>query len=395
MCVTNSRRKQPAVVLATNQSASLAVVSKLSFETEQHVKVKKTDGYTVNKTIPVAPKPQPKERSRRRRKPQKPGKTAKLNDRHFVQHNYHDHSLDVEENTEPEPLEVEDEKRRAVVSTSFPLKLHEMLDQIEADGLAGVISWQPHGRAFLVHKPAEFVKTVMPKYFRQTKLTSFQRQLNLYGFCRLTRGADNRGYYHELFLRGKPFLTRHMVRTKVKGTGFKGASSPEQEPDLYSMPPVGIVTPQVSSHDDSHESKTDDASYVTFSVGASQVGPALLHGSTFSCAPDTTIYPPNIVVTSNCFSDSDSFVHFCPMSPIVDDFNMYQPVPETVPISQDAFLDDSKVILSWTEAPQTSMMLDFAQAYSNIDESEREIEAAIESDELLGCMLERFLATVD
>jgi hypothetical protein len=110
-----------------------------------------------------------------------------------------------------------------------------VLDQVEADGLTHVVSWQAHGRAFVVHKPKEFVETVLPHYFRQTKLTSFQRQLNLYGFFRLTRGADAGGYYHELFLRGKPYLCKKMIRVKVKGTGFKAASSPEQEPDFYTM----------------------------------------------------------------------------------------------------------------------------------------------------------------
>jgi hypothetical protein len=51
----------------------------------------------------------------------------------------------------------------------------------------------------------------------------------------LTRGADAGGYYHELFLRGKTFLCKQMTRTKVKGTRFKAASSPEQEPDFYTM----------------------------------------------------------------------------------------------------------------------------------------------------------------
>lgn len=173
-----------------------------------------------------------KRRPRRRRKPQKPGKTAKQNDRHFVIHNYHDHAQDADENdVEEEPAP----RRRGGVTVSFPVKLHAVLDQVEADGLGHIISWQSHGRCFVIHKPKEFVDHVMPNYFRQTKLTSFQRQLNLYGFSRITRGKDMGGYYHELFLRGKIFLTKRMQRTKVKGTKFKAASSPDQEPDFYSM----------------------------------------------------------------------------------------------------------------------------------------------------------------
>lgn len=68
-----------------------------------------------------------------------------------------------------------------------------------------------------------------------TYQTSFQRQLNLYGFQRLTRGPDTNGYYHECFLRGKAFLITKMVRTRIKGTKVKAASSPEQEPDFYAM----------------------------------------------------------------------------------------------------------------------------------------------------------------
>jgi hypothetical protein len=174
-----------------------------------------------------------KSRPKRRRKPQKPGKTAKHNDRHFVVHNYHDHAFDPDEHDE----EKDDAgfRRRGGIAMSFPMKLHAVLDQVEADGLGHIISWQQHGRCFVIHKPKEFVDTVMPNYFRQSKLTSFQRQLNLYGFCRLTRGQDSGGYYHELFLRGKAFLTKKMQRTKIKGTKFKAASSPEQEPDFYTM----------------------------------------------------------------------------------------------------------------------------------------------------------------
>lgn len=198
MCVTNTTsRRPPAIALApemvANSSSMLSqrlfgnIFSAQEAASEQQVTSFPCDFY--NTGAPVDQTKQEKPRPKRRRKPQKPGKTAKLNDRHFVVHNYHDHANDVDEND----VEEEPHRRRGGVSIAFPLKLHAVLDQVEADGLGSVISWQAHGRCFVVHKPKEFVDHVMPKYFRQTKLTSFQRQLNLYGFSRLTRGNDAGG----------------------------------------------------------------------------------------------------------------------------------------------------------------------------------------------------------
>lgn len=80
------------------------------------------------------------------------------------------------------------------------------------------------------------------RYFKQNKLTSFQRQLNLYGFNRLTRGPDASGYYHEYFLRDREYLAKRMIRQRIKGTKIKGAASPEAEPDFYSMVSVTLMS---------------------------------------------------------------------------------------------------------------------------------------------------------
>ena len=45
---------------------------------------------------------------------------------------------------------------------NFPVKLHYMLGDMEADGLGHIVSWQPHGRSFTVNKPKEFVETILP-----------------------------------------------------------------------------------------------------------------------------------------------------------------------------------------------------------------------------------------
>jgi hypothetical protein len=44
---------------------------------------------------------------------------------------------------------------------NFPVMLHYMLDELEKDGFDDVVSWQPHGRCFLVHKQKQFVEQVL------------------------------------------------------------------------------------------------------------------------------------------------------------------------------------------------------------------------------------------
>lgn len=147
----------------------------------------------------------------------------------IVQHNYHDHSNDSKIALPKE------NPARGGVTVPFPIKLHEMLEAISQDGLENVISWQPHGRCFVLRKPKDFIE-LLPKYFKISKLASFQRQLNLYGFQRLTCGQDRGGYYHEFFLRNKVFLAHSIQRCKVKGTRVRARSNPKQEPEFWSMP---------------------------------------------------------------------------------------------------------------------------------------------------------------
>jgi hypothetical protein len=131
----------------------------------------------------------------------------------------------------------EDEHEKSIskggVTTPFPWKLHDMLDDRDKDGKHSVVTWQPHGRAFMVHKPKEFVDQIMHHYFNQTKYASFQRQLNLYGFSRLSHGPDKGAYFHMAFVRGSRHLCRSMIRQKIKGTKVRRSLQPEEEPNFY------------------------------------------------------------------------------------------------------------------------------------------------------------------
>ena len=129
-------------------------------------------------------------------------------------------------------------KRGGGASEPFPQKLHRMLEDLESlPGGTKVASFLPHGRAFFIHDPDRFVADFMPRYFRMSRMASFQRQLNLYDFERVGEGKDKGAYYHELFLRGRPILCLQMRRTKIKGRNAH-VNRVLEPIDFYSMPPV-------------------------------------------------------------------------------------------------------------------------------------------------------------
>jgi hypothetical protein len=94
-----------------------------------------------------------------------------------------------------------------------------MLDDVMRADNQDIVSWQPHGKAFRVHKPREFAMHIMPRHFKQTHYKSFQRQLHIYGFHRIAgKGMrDDGAYYHKMFIHGEKQLSLRMVREKIKG----------------------------------------------------------------------------------------------------------------------------------------------------------------------------------
>jgi HSF-type DNA-binding len=79
-----------------------------------------------------------------------------------VQHSYKDHAHADESKADA------DSQRRDLKADyhrsdrNFPVKLHYMLSELEKEGLSHVVSWQPHGRCFLVHDHKEFVERILP-----------------------------------------------------------------------------------------------------------------------------------------------------------------------------------------------------------------------------------------
>ena len=135
-----------------------------------------------DKKRPKSPKAQSKKGPKRPRKRGPP--------EFKVRHDYHDYSnISYDDFMRAHPLRKP--ARELKSHLSFPKCLHKVLDAVSLTAHDDIISWCPHGRAFIVHKPEEFAAILMPLYFTQTKFSSFQRQLNIYDFKRLTRGPDS------------------------------------------------------------------------------------------------------------------------------------------------------------------------------------------------------------
>jgi hypothetical protein len=78
---------------------------------------------------------------------------------------------------------------------TFSVKLHMILSNPD---FQDIIGWLPHGRSWRILQQQAFEEKVIPLYFRHGRYSSFARQVNGWGFRRITHGSDYNSYYHEV-----------------------------------------------------------------------------------------------------------------------------------------------------------------------------------------------------
>ena len=61
----------------------------------------------------------------------------------------------------------------------FLTKTYDLVSDVKSKD---VVSWNETGRTFIVWKPAEFARDLLPRHFKHNNFSSFVRQLNTYGF---------------------------------------------------------------------------------------------------------------------------------------------------------------------------------------------------------------------
>ncbi|CAG8433348.1 1557_t:CDS:2 [Diversispora eburnea] len=108
---------------------------------------------------------------------------------------------------------------------AFLNKLYNMVNDPQSNDL---IIWSESGNSFLVKRPQDFAKEVLPRFFKHNNFSSFVRQLNMYGFHKiphLQQGvlqSDGQSEQWEFsntnFLRNQPDLLYFVTRKKGKDT---------------------------------------------------------------------------------------------------------------------------------------------------------------------------------
>ncbi|XP_034835694.1 heat shock factor protein isoform X14 [Maniola hyperantus] len=100
---------------------------------------------------------------------------------------------------------------------AFLGKLWKLVNDSETNHL---ISWSPGGKTFVIKNQADFARELLPLYYKHNNMASFIRQLNMYGFHKIT-SVENGGlryekdeieFCHPCFMRGHAYLLEHIKR---------------------------------------------------------------------------------------------------------------------------------------------------------------------------------------
>lgn len=110
---------------------------------------------------------------------------------------------------------------------SFLLKTFEIVDDPTYDD---IVKWNKAGDAFIITKATDFCEVILPMYFKHQNLSSFVRQLNMYGFHKTKYKNNEQCFTHKFFQKNNKKLLLQMKRKTKDKSSTKRAPSENYVP---------------------------------------------------------------------------------------------------------------------------------------------------------------------